>query len=103
MEPVRFVYRAAKLRDGSAEPPALFRMMVGNVPSPHCLIFGWKSEAKVRTARRIVGGPQPPPMLFNDGAAYRQTDTDTMRFGGEERVENLIDRHRWQSSARIAN
>src|SRR5580700_10412164 len=67
------------------------------------LAFGREREVKDCAARRIIGGPQMAPMLFDDGAAYRQTNADTTRFRGEERIENLIWEQRRQSNAGIAD
>jgi hypothetical protein len=58
------------------------------------LAFNRQSEAKVCAARRVISGPQATAVLFDDGAADRQTYADTMRLRGEERIENLVDRQR---------
>ena len=67
------------------------------------LAFDREREVKVCAARRIVRGPQVATVVFDDRAAYRQTDANAARLRGEKRIEDLIDRPRRQSNARIAD
>src|SRR5262245_34696892 len=47
-------------------------------------------------------GPQAALVRFDDGAADRQAHTQTGRFGGEERVEDVVDERRRQARPGVA-
>jgi len=51
----------------------------------------------------VVGGPQAAAMRFNYGTADPQSHTGAVRFGGEERIEDLIRLPGWQPNTRIAD
>src|ERR1700730_3413376 len=66
------------------------------------LDFGVQGEVKTCAARRVAGSPQAATMRFNDGAADPKSHASAVRFGGKERIEDLV-RLLGQPNASIAD
>src|SRR4029077_13045653 len=62
-----------------------------------------QSKMERRTALGIVCGPKFPSMRSDEGPADRKTESHSLGFRGEERLEDLFHFFRWNAAAAVGD
>src|SRR4029077_17878183 len=62
-----------------------------------------QSKMERRTALGIVCGPKFPSMRSDEGPADRKTESHSLGFRGEERLEDLFHFFRWNAAAPVGD